>query len=132
MKSIFVKPDKGFVTDEMLNDAIKQSLEGRIESLKKVLIIPPDFTRFHSLAGKITAIYYNLLKNSCEIDILPALGTHDPMTKEQVLEMFGPDVPFDRFIHHNWKKDVIKIGEVPAEFVAEVSEGLVTNAIAVR
>jgi nickel-dependent lactate racemase len=132
MKSIFVKPDKGFVTDEMLNDAIKQSLEGRIESLKKILIIPPDFTRFHSLAGKITAIYYNLLKNSCEIDILPALGTHDPMTKEQVLEMFGPDVPFDRFIHHNWKKDVIKIGEVPAEFVAEVSEGLVTNAIAVE
>ncbi|HBN82788.1 MAG TPA: D-mannonate epimerase [Clostridiales bacterium] len=132
MKSIIVKPEKGLVTDSMLVEAIKSSLAGRMDDLKKVLIIPPDFTRFHSLAGKISSIYYNLLKDRCEIDILPALGTHEAMTESEVLEFFGPDVPFDRFIVHNWKTDVVKIGEVPADFVTEVSEGLVTNAIAVE
>lgn len=132
MKSIIIKPEKGLVTDLMLLEALKGSLSEHSDRLKKVLIIPPDFTRFHSQAGKITAMYYNLLKDHCEIDILPALGTHEAMSEKEVLEMFGPDVPFDRFIVHNWKTDVVKIGEVPGDFVSEVSEGLVNNAIAVE
>ncbi len=132
MKSIILKPETGLVTDDMLLDALKKSLEGKIDSLKKVLIIPPDFTRFHSQAGKITALYYNLLKDKCHIDILPALGTHEAMSEKEVLEMFGPDVPFNIFIPHNWKTDVVKIGEVPGEYVNEVSEGLVNNPIAVE
>jgi len=132
LKSIILKPETGLVTDDMLLDALKKSLEGKIDSLKKVLIIPPDFTRFHSQAGKITALYYNLLKDKCHIDILPALGTHEAMSEKEVLEMFGPDVPFNIFIPHNWKTDVVKIGEVPGEYVNEVSEGLVNNPIAVE
>ena len=37
------------LTEEEIREALLLSLEGR--SLKKVLILPPDFTRFHSKAG---------------------------------------------------------------------------------
>ena len=118
------------ISQEQLREALAKSLEGR--DLKKVLILPPDFTRMYSGAGKITAIYYDLLKDTCEVDIMPALGTHVPMTKEEWVAFFGEGVPFDRMIVHNWRNDVVKLGEVPAEFVTEVSEGLVTNSIDVE
>ena len=115
---------------EVLKEALAKSLEGR--DLKKVLILPPDYTRMYSGAGKITAIYYELLKDKCQVDIMPALGTHVPMTQEEWVAFFGEGVPFDRMIVHNWRTDVIKIGEVPGEFVAEVSEGLVKTGVDVE
>lgn len=115
---------------QALREALAKSLEGR--KLQKVLILPPDFTRMYSGAGKITAIYYDLLKDTCQVDIMPALGTHVPMTKEEWVTFFGEGVPFDRMIVHNWRNDVVKIGEVPASFVSEVSEGLVNSSIDVE
>ncbi len=115
---------------QVLRDALAKSLEGR--DLKKVLILPPDYTRMYSGAGKITAIYYELLKDTCQVDIMPALGTHVPMTEEEWVAFFGEGVPFDRMIVHNWRTDVVKLGEVPGEFVAEVSEGLVKTGVDVE
>ena len=90
--NISIKADNsGPISDSALQDALKKSLEGR--ALTKILLLPPDLTRLHSYAGKITALYYNLLKGKCQIDIMPALGTHDAMTKEECTEFFGPDVP---------------------------------------
>ena len=118
------------ISTEALREALAKSLEGR--DLKKVLLLPPDFTRMYSGAGKITAIYYELLKDKCQVDIMPTLGTHVPMTQEEWVAFFGEGVPFDRMIVHNWRTDVVKIGEVPASFVSEVSEGLVNNSIDVE
>ena len=113
-----------------LETALKESIKGL--SLKKVLLLPPDYTRMYSGAGTITNIYYNMLKDTCEVDVMPALGTHEPMTREECTAFFGEDVPFERILVHNWRTDVVKLGEVPAEFVSEVSEGLVTNKIDVE
>ncbi|HHV59257.1 MAG TPA: DUF2088 domain-containing protein [Clostridiaceae bacterium] len=122
---------KGLKDSEVF-ECLQESIKDKKDSLKKVLLIPPDFTRFHSGAGMITAMYYNMLKDSCKIDILPALGTHEPMSKSEVTEMFGDGVPYECFISHNWKTDVVKLGEVPAEFVKEVSEGLVDEKVDVE
>ncbi len=120
------------LSDEELYSALDKSLSDFRENLKKILIIPPDYTRFHSGAGKITAYIYKTLKDTCQIDILPALGTHFAMTKEECDDFFMGEVPYEALIVHDWKNDVIKLGEVPAEFVSEVSEGLVNNAIDVE
>ncbi len=117
------------IPGDVLKEALAKSLEGR--KLNKVLILPPDFTRMYSGAGKITEIYYNLLKDTCQVDIMPALGTHAPMTEEEWKAFFG-SVPFDKMIVHNWRNDVVKVGEVPASFVSQVSEGLVNNSIDVE
>lgn len=114
--------DENGLTREEIKSAIKSSLD--LKTLKKVLIIPPDFTRFYSNAGLITNIYYHhLIDNNIEVDILPALGTHDVMTEAEVLEMFG-DIPYNKFIPHNWRDDVVNIGTVSKEFLLEASEGI--------
>lgn len=131
MEDIIMKAvDSHGITDEQIFDAVKKSVEGK--TLNKILILPPDLTRMHSGAGKITAMYYNLLKDSCKIDILPALGTHDPMSEDECREFFGPDIPMDSIIPHNWRKDLAKIGEIPGSFVKEVSEGKVDYSIDVE
>ena len=100
--------------------------------LQNVLIIPPDFTRYHSNAGSITNAYYHLLEDKgVNVDILPALGTHAPMSDEELEKMYG-DIPLDRFIVHNWRQDVVKIGSVPGEYLSEISEGLWTEDIDVE
>lgn len=118
------------ISDENLTEALRKSIDGK--TLKKVLILPPDYTRMYSGAGKITAIYYQLLKDTCEVDIMPALGTHMPMTREECEAFFGKEIPFEKIVVHNWRADVIKLGEVPADFVSEVSEGLVNLKIDVE
>jgi len=118
------------LSDESLRQALEESIKGL--DPKKVLILPPDFTRMYSGAGRITAFYYQMLSDHCEVDVMPALGTHVPMTKEECENFFLGVVPYEKLIVHNWRQDVVKIGEVPAEFVSEVSEGLVSEKIDVE
>lgn len=130
MVNISVQATEKVISDSQVLAVLKKSLEGR--TIKKILLLPPDMTRLHSYAGKITALYYTMLKDTAQVDIMPALGTHDAMTPEECREFFGPDIPYAAFLPHRWKSDIVKIGEVPAEFVKEVSEGLIDYPIDVE
>ena len=88
---------------------------------KKVLVVPPDFTRFHSRAGDLTTLIYNYYREGLK-DILPALGTHSPMSDHELEAMFK-GVPKDLFRIHDWRKDVVTIGTVPGEFVSRITNG---------
>lgn len=102
------------------------------KELKNVLIIAPDYTRYHSNAGLISSIIYNYLTpRGCKVVVLEALGTHVPMTKEQCEDMYK-GIPFSSFVAHNWRDDVVKLGEVPAEYLEEISEGTWHEAIDVE
>ena len=89
---------------------------------KKVIVIPPDFTRFHSRAGDITSLLYKYYKENLK-DILPALGTHAAMTDGQIAEMF-PGVPGELFRVHDWRRDVVTVGTVPGEYISEITGGI--------
>lgn len=130
MVNVSIRATGKRISDEQLLEALAKAIEG--QKIKKVLLLPPDMTRLHSYAGKITAMYYQMLKESCQVDIMPALGTHDPMSEAECLEFFGPEVPYSVFVPHRWKDDIVKIGTVPAEFVREVSEGLIDEPIDVE
>lgn len=121
------------ISDADLTAAIENSvLCDESRKLKKVLLIPPDFTRMYSGAGKITDIYYRFLtKNGCDVSVIPALGTHEPMSAGEIKDFFI-SVPEEKVIRHNWRTDVVKIGEIPAEFVSEVSDDLVNEKIDVE
>ncbi|MBQ7547973.1 MAG: DUF2088 domain-containing protein [Clostridia bacterium] len=126
---MILQSDTGLGRDA-LRGALQEALAGR--NLHKILILPPDYTRLYSGAGILTAMVYEMLHETCEIDIMPALGTHEPMTQAEWTAFFGADVPFERMIVHNWRTDVVKLGEVPASFVQQVSEGLVRDKIDVE
>jgi nickel-dependent lactate racemase len=98
-----------------------------VEALKqlgprnRVLAVPPDFTRFHSKAGELTEYAWHFYGDALT-DVLPALGTHKPMSDREIAAMFGA-TPRALFRVHDWRNDVVTLGEVPGEFMLEVSEG---------
>lgn len=101
---------------------------------RRVLILPPDITRANSGAGPLTRLVVEYLKEReprAEVHIMPALGTHAPMTAAEREQMFG-DLPAEIFREHNWRTGLVKLGEVPGSFVEEVSEGRVNYAIGVE
>ena len=87
-----------------------------------MLALPPDFTRANSMAGPLTCIAYDYFGDRLS-DVMPALGTHAAMSERQLDRMF-PGVPKRLFRVHDWRNDVVTIGEVPAGFVAEATEGI--------
>ena len=113
--------------DHDLNAAdLKKGLFEALEKMgtkRKVLAIPPDYTRLPSRAGELTEFVWQYYGEALT-DVLPALGTHSPMTAPQISHMFG-NMPAALIREHDWRNDVVTVGIVPAEFVKEVSEGAV-------
>jgi nickel-dependent lactate racemase len=114
---------------ELSMDDLRSGLNQALNALgprQKVLAIPPDITRAHSLAGPITEMAWEYYGDKMT-DILPALGTHAKMSSPEIKKMFGR-VPESLIRVHDWRNDVVTLGEVPASYIREVSEGKVTYA----
>ncbi|HUH62086.1 MAG TPA: lactate racemase domain-containing protein [Terracidiphilus sp.] len=102
--------------DELLREAL-----GKLGPRERVLAVPPDASRFHSRAGELTRLAWLYYGDRLKA-VLPAIGTHTPMPPEQLARMFG-EVPQHLFKIHNWRTDIETLGEIPAEFIREVSNG---------
>jgi nickel-dependent lactate racemase len=115
---------RGSPTDNLSADDLRSGMEAafaRLGSRSRVMILPPDYTRSHSRAGELTRMAWEHYGKRVA-DVLPAIGTHFPMREEEIARMFG-DIPRELFRVHDWRRGVITLGEVPASFVQEVSEG---------
>ncbi|MGI6400665.1 MAG: lactate racemase domain-containing protein [Thermoguttaceae bacterium] len=89
---------------------------------KRVLLLPPDITRAHSGAGKVCEEFYKIFSPSADVYVIPTLGQHVPHTPEQNRWMFG-SIPEEKILKHDWRNGATNIGEIPASFVKEVSNG---------
>jgi nickel-dependent lactate racemase len=117
---------RGHKDDSLSTQELRNGLYAALEKLgprKKVLVIPPDITRFHSRAGELTYQTWKYYGDRLT-DILPATGTHYPMTVDEIGGMFS-DTPRSLFRKHNFRGDLAELGRVPAEYIKEVSGGLV-------
>ena len=118
--------ERGSTNIELTSEDLKKGLYEALEKMgkkHKVLAIPPDYTRLPSRAGELTEYAWQYYGDALT-DVLPALGTHSPMTDRQIAHMFGT-LPSSLIREHDWRNDVITLGIVPSEFVKEVSEGAV-------
>lgn len=116
--------ERGNPQDKLSIEDLKDGLFAALDKLgsrKKVLAIPPDITRFYSRAGDLTRLAWQYYGPTLT-DILPALGTHFPMTDSEIRRMYG-DTPTTLFRVHNWREDLVTLGRVPARFIQEVSDG---------
>ena len=127
---------RGSVTDNISTADKRAALQGALrltgKKLHKVLVLPPDHTRLNSNAGELTHLLYEMLAPTAQVDIMPTLGTHSPMTPAQLRMMFGDAIPFDRFIVHDWRKGVRQVGTVPGKLIKEWSEGRVDYDVRVE
>ena len=131
MKEIYITNEHAGISMIEIELCMDQLIE-QYPNLKKVLIIPPDFTRCYSYAGEITQVLYKKLSPYATVHVMPALGTHMAMDDEEKEKMFAGVIPEESFLIHHWQTDTISIGKVPQEVIEEISDGLYCTDIEVE
>ncbi|WP_173042140.1 lactate racemase domain-containing protein, partial [Phytohabitans flavus] len=106
-----------------------------------VVVLVPDGTRSIPLGRLFAEVHDALIDRVASLDVLIALGTHQPMTPAAIERRF--DLPPDGWaarypgvtVHnHAWQDPTsfADLGEIPATEVAAASAGLLSEPIRVR
>lgn len=113
------------ILEETLADALEKIGNSQEENVRKprILLVPPDITRCYSWGGKLTAWCYRRLERLADVWIMPATGTHRPMTRDEQEDFIGKDIPAERYLIHDWQNGTVKLGQIPASFVEQVTDG---------
>ena len=119
------------IDSDTKKELLAEALHKRGGSYSKVLVLPPDITRLHSGAGELTQILYDMLGKEATFHVMPAIGTHEAMSEDQIGLMYG-DIPQELFRAHDWRNDVVDLGVVPADFISRVSEGKLDYEIPIQ
>jgi nickel-dependent lactate racemase len=121
---------------------IQRIVRNGIDSLhcsgKRVLVIIPDGTRTMPLPLFFEVINQNLAGVASKLDYLVALGTHQPMSDAQLSKLVGQPVTDGQcgvvhIYNHEWQDPAtfVKLGEIPAEEIATISEGRLQQSVPV-
>lgn len=107
---------------------------------KRILLIIPDNTRSGPIGLVFQSIFECIGEQTVALDVLTALGTHQPMTEAQICRrlMITPEQREStyakvRFFNHEWDKPETyrKIGVITADEIEEISEGLFCEEVPV-
>ncbi len=124
---------KRSISRDELREYVLETLAPRRESLRRVLILPPDHTRLNSQAGPITEMAYTaLVAEGVHVDIMPTLGTHNAMTEGQLRMMFGDKIPLEAFKVHDWRNGIVRKGQISGSTLSELSDGKVSYSVDVE
>src|ERR1700722_16133429 len=90
---------------------------------KRVLVLVPDATRTAPLPLLFDALWNRISSVVAKLDVLIALGTHPPMSKEQIGRLLGLEgagrAKFSRVrvFNHEWNRDesLTTLGTLTAE-----------------
>jgi len=114
------------IAPERLEELVRRTADEARQRIcphpKRVLLLPPDITRMHSGAGRLTELLYHEFRHEAEVHVIPTLGQHVPHTPEQNREMFGT-IPEMRIHPHDWRAGAVAVGEVPADYVKQATAG---------
>lgn len=107
---------------------------------RRVLLIVPDATRTAPLPLLFDALYRHLRPVVRELDVLVALGTHPPMSEQQIMRLLGiSDDERGRALatvglfNHEWDNPAAlsEIGTLTAAETAEISAGMLVQDVPV-
>ncbi|MHC4264530.1 MAG: lactate racemase domain-containing protein [Planctomycetota bacterium] len=124
---------KTILKPQHVKDTIGQFFTEKDYTGKRIIVIIPDNTRSGPVGLIFQLIYEHLVQKAEAVDCLVALGTHQPLSEEQICKRL--DITLDqrkakygsvKFINHQWKKSetFISIGNIPAEEISELSEDM--------
>jgi len=124
---------KGFIGNDEAREAIAEFFAQNDYAGKRILLIIPDNTRSGPI-GDIFKIIYNCLEQKVKnIDCLVALGTHPPLSEEQICTRLNITVKEHhskyapvKFFNHEWqrKETFTPIGKITADEIEQISDGL--------
>jgi len=120
-----------FLTDDEISGIMSESIESAGLSGKKVLVIIPDHSRTAPIGKLFKMLYKLLVHKSASLDFLIALGTHPPMTDEQIYhrveitaEEHKQKYSKVRFFNHHWKDPdaLTTLGTISKEEIAKITD----------
>ncbi len=131
----------GFVDNKQATEAIAEFFAQNDYTGKRLLLIVPDNTRSGPI-GDIFKIVYDCLEQKAKaVDILIALGTHQPLTEEQICTRLGmtssersSKYASVKFFNHEWQKPetLTSIGKISAEEIGRITDSLFQEEVDIR
>jgi nickel-dependent lactate racemase len=109
--------------DALMRETVAEAQRRICARPRRVLLLPPDVTRAHSGAGRLTEVLYQEFSAQAEVHVMPTLGQHVAHTSRENRRMFG-SIPNQRIHAHDWRAGCVPLGEVPADFVRRASGGV--------
>ncbi|MFB3923606.1 MAG: lactate racemase domain-containing protein [Terriglobia bacterium] len=134
---------RGFADRYLTGDEVREVVSQGLDSLhldgKRVLIIIPDGTRTMPIPQVFGLFQEFLLPRAKAVDFLIALGTHQPMSDEQLTKHVGQKVVNGqvgkiRIHNHRWDDpaSLATLGIIPASEIARITDGLMSQEVPVR
>lgn len=129
------------LTDNEVRDWISKNIPVSEVAGKRILLIVPDSTRTAPLPLLFDALFQHIRKHVLALDVLIALGTHPPMSEQQISKLLGiEDVERMRlffqtqFFNHEWDNpDALEtIGVLSEADTAKASNGLLSKTVPVQ
>jgi lactate racemase len=140
MKSI-IAPNGQNLSPEQITTLVAQSLDVSEYRGKRVLLIVPDATRTCPLGQLFRATYDAIGLSAAKLDVMIALGTHQPMSDDAICERLeisraerGGKYASVRFLNHAWDDIAAlrRIGTISREESRELSDGLLSEEVPVE
>jgi nickel-dependent lactate racemase len=129
------------LTEQEIEKIVADSLNSLALNDQRVLVIIPDHTRTMPLPLFFRLITKHLRPRVQAVDFLVALGTHPPLSDEELLHLVGltPEekathYPRVQLLNHAWRDPnaLVTIGTIPAAEIAPLSNGLLIQDVPVR
>jgi len=123
----------GSVTVSQARQAIGKFFAQNDRRGKRILLIIPDNTRSGPIGDIFKIIYECLQRKAKALDCLVALGTHQPMSEEQICARLAITMderrakyPTVKFFNHEWNKPetFTSIGKITADEIEKITGGL--------
>lgn len=120
------------LSGDQITDGVRQALGNSNYSGKSVVLIIPDSTRTAPVGDLFKAIHAELNGVVSRLDILVALGTHQPMSEEAICQRLEISLEERRsqyanvaFHNHAWEDPdtLLSLGSIPASEIRELTEG---------
>lgn len=133
MKSVGQGFSDRLMTEPQAADICEQALGGWDLDGKRVLVIIPDSTRTCPMPMMFRLLYERIAPRAKALNFVVALGTHPPMSDEQIYRLVGITAeehravfPKAEFHNHMWKDPaaLAVIGTLPSKRIAEITSGL--------
>jgi lactate racemase len=120
---------------------VREGLAGSEFDGRRVLLIVPDGTRTAPMPLLFRLIHAALAGRVTALDVLIALGTHQPMTPAEIGAHLGVSerewqTTFAgvRVLNHDWERPetFVTLGTIPADEIAAISDGMLRRSVDVR
>jgi lactate racemase len=130
-----------YLASEQAREVISEACPSSEFRGKKVILIIPDATRTCPLGMLFKGIFDQIGAEAAALDVMVALGTHQPMSEEAICRRLEISVEERRakygavrLFNHEWDNpQALKhIGTIPAQEIAKLSDGLFSMDVPVN